>query len=64
MYLQIDTCSKVRQNKTALDFINECRTEDDILDGLVGFSVMMMYANQRNYIVEDIDFKKNPKYEF
>lgn len=44
--------------------IKRSRNKNDAINELVGYSVMGSYANHRNYVIDDIDFKKKPTDKF
>ena len=67
--LTIDLVHKVCTNKLVLDVMNDIRYkfshefESKIREALVGSSVMTTY-NREIYRIDDVDFEKNPKFEF
>jgi len=68
-FLTIDLVHKVCTNKKVIDVMNDLRHkfshdyEMKIKETIIGTSVMTSY-NREIYRIDDIDFDKNPKFEF
>jgi len=60
----IDFSSRILRTDKVLDFIKECSSNQEARKKLKFKSVVSVYENYAMWQIHDIDFSKNPSYEF
>lgn len=57
----IDTSSRILRQETALDFMNNYKSDEEAKHYMIGLSVIAFYGNYRTYRIDDIDLNLTPQ---